>query len=113
MQIHITARKFKAHETLRAHATDALSRLPKYYDGIVRGTGDGFEGTPNSVKWVEITLHVHGDVLTAREQSEDFVKSIDLAIGKAERQLTKYKSRVRVKDKKTLRKSKRTPSRGT
>ena len=107
MQIHITARKFKAHETLRAHATDALSRLPKYYDGIVRGdVVMGFEGTPNSVKWVEITLHVHGDVLVAREQSEDFVKSIDLAIGKAERQLTKYKSRVRVKDKKTLRKIK-------
>lgn len=107
MQIHITARKFKAHATLRAHATEAISRLPKYYDGIVRGDVVlGFEGTPNSVKWVEITLHVHGNVLSAREQSEDFVKSIELAIGKIERQLTRYKSRARVKDKRTLRKVK-------
>ena len=45
-------------------------------------------------------------VLTARETSEDFVKSIDMAMEKIERQLSKYKSRVRVKDKKTLRKVK-------
>lgn len=107
MQIHITARKFKAHATLRKHATDAISRLPKYYDGIVRGDIIlGFERSSNSVKWAEVTLHVHGAVLTARETSEDFAKSIELAIEKLERQLTKYKSRLRVKDKKTLRRVK-------
>ena len=107
MQFHFTARKFKAHATLRSHATDAVSRLPRYYDGIVRGDVVlGFERPSNSVKWAEVTIHVHGNVLSAREHSEDFVKSIDLAIQKVERQLSKYKSRVRVKDKKTLRKVK-------
>ena len=107
MQFHFTARKFKAHATLKAHASDAVARLPRYYDGIVRGDVVlGFERTSNSVKWAEVTIHVHGNVLTAREQSEEFEKSIDLAIQKMERQLTKYKSRVRVKDKKTLRKVK-------
>ncbi len=107
MQFHFTARKFKAHATLKAHAADAVSRLPRYYDGIVRGDVVlGFERPLNSVKWAEVTIHVHGNVLTAREQSEDFIKSIDLALQKLERQLSKYKSRVRVKDKKTLRKVK-------
>jgi len=107
MQFHFTARKFKAHATLREHASEAVSRLPKYYDGIVRGDVIlGFERSSNSVKWAEVTLHVHGTVLTARETSEDFVKSIDMAMEKIERQLSKYKSRVRVKDKKTLRKVK-------
>ncbi len=107
MQFHFTARKFKAHATLKEHASEAVSRLPKYYDGIVRGDVIlGFERSSNSVKWAEVTIHVHGTVLTAKEKSKDFVKSIDLAIEKMERQLSKYKSRVRLKDKKTLRKVK-------
>jgi putative sigma-54 modulation protein len=107
MQFHFTARKFRAHATLREHAAGAVMRLPKYYDGIVRGDVVlGFERSSNSVKWAELTIHVHGTVLTSREKSEDFVKSIDMAVGKMERQLSKYKSRVRLKNKKTLRKVK-------
>jgi putative sigma-54 modulation protein len=107
MQVQITARKFKAHQTLRDHATGAVSALPKFYDGIVRGEVVlGFERTSNSVKWAEVTVHVQGNVLIAKESSDDFIKSIDLAVGKIERQLSKYKSRVRVKNKKTLRRVK-------
>lgn len=107
MQFHFTARKFRAHATLRERAADAVMRLPKYYDGIVRGDVVlGYERSSNSVKWAEVTLHVHGTVLKATEKSEDFAKSIELAIGKLERQLTKYKSKVRLRNKKTLRKVK-------
>jgi putative sigma-54 modulation protein len=107
MQVQFTARKFKAHQTLREHATEAVSRLPKIYDGIVRGDVVlGFDRSSNSVKWAEVTLHVQGTVLTAKEQSDDFVKSIDQAVGKIERQLSKYKSRVRLKNKKALRRVK-------
>jgi ribosomal subunit interface protein len=107
MQFHFTARKFKAHPTLRDQASDAVMRLPKIYDGIVRGDVIlGYERSANSVKWAEVTIHVHGSVLTATEKSEDFAKSIELAIAKLERRLSKYKSKVRLKDKKTLRKVK-------
>ncbi len=111
MQFHFTARKFKAHATLREQASDAVMRLPKYYDGIVRGDVVlGYERSSNSIKWAEVSVHVHGNILTAREKSEDFAKSLELAIAKLERQLTKYKSKVRLKDKKTLRKVKESPS---
>jgi len=107
MQVQFTARKFKAHPTLKAHATGAMSRLPKFYDGIVRGDVIlGFEKSSNSVKWAEVTVHVQGTVLTAKEQSDDFVKSIDQAVEKIERRLSKYKSRTRLKNKKTLRRVK-------
>ncbi len=107
MQIQFTARRFKAHETLKDHATGAVSGLSKLFDGIVRGDVVlGYERSSNSVKWAEVTVHVQGNVLTAREQSDDFVKSVDLAVGKIERQLSKYKSRVRLKNKKTLRRVK-------
>jgi putative sigma-54 modulation protein len=107
MQFHFTARKFKAHATLREKASEAVNRLPKYYDGIVRGDVVlGYERPSNSIKWAEVSIHVHGTVLTATEKSEDFAKSLDLAMAKLERQLTKYKSKVRLKNKKTLRKVK-------
>ena len=62
--------------------------------------------TTKSVKTAEINLHVYGTVLTAREGTEDFIKSIDLAIDKLERQLEKYKMKLRMRNKKTLRRVK-------
>lgn len=109
MHIHFTARRFKAHETVRDHAIDSVKRLDKFYDGIVRADVIlSYERTTNSLKTAEINLHVHGTVLFAKEKSEDFHKSIDLAVDKLERQLDKYKMKLRKKDKKQLRRVKET-----
>ncbi|MBI5475525.1 MAG: ribosome-associated translation inhibitor RaiA [Ignavibacteriales bacterium] len=108
MDVHFTARKFKAHYTLKEHAVNALSSLDKYYDGIVRGDVVlSYERTTNSLKTAEINLHIQGVILTAKEKSEDFDKSIELAVEKIERQLTKYKTKQK-KNKKTLRRVKET-----
>jgi putative sigma-54 modulation protein len=104
MDLHFTARKFKAHENIKSHALESVKKLDKYYDGIVRGDVIlSFERTTNSLKTAEINLHVHGTILSAKEKSEDFLKSIDIAIDKLERQLQKYKTKIRSKDIKTLR----------
>lgn len=107
MELHFTARKFKARKELRQHASDAVKRLDKYYDGIVRADIIlSFERPLQSVKTAEVNLHVHGAMLSATEASEDFHKSIERAIQKLERQLSKYKTKLRMKNKKTLRKVK-------
>ena len=107
MDIHFTARKFRARKELRNHAITLVKRLDKYYDGIVRGDIIlSFERSTSSVKTAEITLHVHGATLAAKERSEDYHKSLDLAIEKMERQLAKYKTKLRMKNKKTLRRVK-------
>ncbi len=107
MHIHFTARKFKAHSTVREHALDSVKRLDKYYDGIVRSDIIlSFERPTNSIKTAEINLHVHGTTLSAKEKTEDFHKSIDLAVEKIERQLEKYKMKLTKKNKKTLRRVK-------
>ncbi len=107
MEIHFTARKFKAHKEIKSHATESVKRLNKYYDGIVRSDIIlSYERTSNSVKTAEINLHGHGTMLSAKEKSEEFAKSIDLAIDKLERQLGKYKTKLRMKHKKTLRRIK-------
>lgn len=104
MDTHFTARRFKARSELKTYALAEVNKLDRFYDGIVRvDVILSFERTTQSVKSAEINLHVHGSVLSARESSEEFHKSIDLAIGKLERQLTKYKARLRMKNKQALR----------
>jgi putative sigma-54 modulation protein len=85
----------------------AVRRLDKFFDGIVRADVIlSFERTVQSIKKAEINLHVHGTVLTATETSEEFPKSVELAVLKLERQLSKYKTKLRLKNKKTLRRVK-------
>ena len=96
MNIQFTARHFKAHEGLKQYALSQVSTLKKYYDGIVNGNIVlRFEKTKYSVKIAEINLGVYGTSLVAVEKSEDFYKSIDIAIENLERQLLKYKGKRR------------------
>ena len=107
MEVHFTARKFRARKEVRDDAVQSVRKLAKYYDGIMRADVVlSYERASQSVKVVEINLHVYGALLAAKEKSEEFRKSIDLAIGKIERQLAKYKTKLRMKNKKTLRKVK-------
>ncbi len=107
MEVHFTARKFRARKELQQDAIASVKKLDKYFDGILRADIIlSYERSSQSVKTVEIILHVHGTMLTAKEKSEDYHKSIDLAIDKIERQLAKYKSKLHLKNKKALRRVK-------
>ncbi len=95
MRTKFTARHFRAHTTLKDYAIDTLKKLEKYYDGIISAEVVlSFEKMRDSVKVAEINLSVHNKILTAVEQSADFIKSIDLAVEKLERQLVKYKTKL-------------------
>ncbi len=107
MEIHITARHFKAHETLREYATNAIERLERYYDGIVRAEiVFSYERPRNSIKDVEVLLTVYGAVLKAYNQSDDYFKALDNAMEKMERQLKRYKSKLHRKEKVEVRRVK-------
>lgn len=104
MDIHITARHFKAHDTLRSYAFDSINKLEKYFDGIL--SADlvlSYEKSTNSVKAAELLVKVQGAILKALEKSDDYQKSIDTAVAKVGRQLQKYKSKQREKQKKVIR----------
>jgi putative sigma-54 modulation protein len=106
MNIYITARHFKAHETLRAYAFDSLNKLEKYYDGIL--SADlilSFEKSKNSVKAAELIVKVQGAVLKSLGKTDDYVKSIDEAVAKIEKQIQKYKSKHGQKNKIVIRKT--------
>jgi len=104
MNIKFTARHFRPRAAVKDHAVRAVERLGKFYDGIVSATVVlSFERVTNSVKTAEINLHVYGTTLSAKERSDEFLKSIDAAAEKLNTQLAKYKSRRRAKDKTLVR----------
>jgi putative sigma-54 modulation protein len=104
MDINFTARRFRAHPDIKNYALEEAKKLEKLYDGIVRSEIIlYYERGTNSVKTAEINLHVYGTVLSAREGTDDYVKSIDGAISKLTVQLKKYKGKLREKDKTRVR----------
>ena len=104
MQTKFTARRFRAHADIKQHAIDAVKKLERYYDGIVSAEVIlSYERATNSVKVAEVNLHVYGSVLSAKEKSDDYIKSIDAVAEKLASQLMKYKSKLQQKNKNKVR----------
>jgi putative sigma-54 modulation protein len=104
MKTTVTARHFKAHETLVEYAETAVEKLEHYYDGILKCEVKlSFEKAQNSVKVAEIILSVYKLKITSLQTSDDFNKSIDGAVVKVLAQLKKYKEKLHEKDRKQVR----------
>lgn len=100
MNIKITARKFKARETLKDFIKDEVKSLLKFDDRIISADVIlSFQNSHDSIKKAEITLRVPGQTFVATEESDDFTKSVSKASEKLSRQLktlkSKRKSRVK------------------
>lgn len=105
MDIRITARHFTANDSLREYAFSALKKLERYYNGILNADMVlSYQKLQNSIKTVELHVNVYGTTLKAVSGTEDFSKSVDEAIDKVERQIQRYKSKLRDKEKEKIRK---------
>ena len=95
IKTNITARHFKAHETLTDYLVQEINSLEKYHANIIHADAIlSFEKAVNSVKICEILLKINDKTLTAKEGSDDFVKSIDKAVEKIQTQLLKHKDKI-------------------
>lgn len=94
MNISITARKFRAHSTLKEYIQDEVKSLNKFNDDILSADVIlSYQNMKDSVKNAEIVLQVPGQTLTATEESDDFTKSVSAAVAKLSRQLVKLKTK--------------------
>jgi putative sigma-54 modulation protein len=93
MQMNITFRHIDPIESLKAYAQEKVERVNKYLDRATEA---------NVVLSLERHLH-HAEIriqsgtwlLRGREKSEDMYASIDLAMDKIERQLKRYKEKLK------------------
>lgn len=101
MKIKITARHFKAKDSLQTHIQNKLEELNKFNENIMFADVIlSYDKPPMEAKYCEIILKLKDKIITAKESSDDFSRAADLAAEKIEIQL--YKHIDKVKRKKTL-----------
>lgn len=95
MIITISGKHIEITESLKKHAEDKASKLPRYYNSIseIEIIIDGNEGGGASVEVIARAEHSRAFIGT--ETGEDAYRCIDMAIHKLERQLRRAKSKER------------------
>ena len=95
MQMSVTFRHMDATDALKEYARDKIDRVRKYFpDPIKAHVVLDCERGYNHLAEVVITLH-NGLVIAGEETTEDMYSSIDLVMAKIERQVRRYKEKIR------------------
>jgi putative sigma-54 modulation protein len=95
MQLSVTFRHMDSTEALRDYAREKVERIRKYFPDPIKAhvvlvCDRGY----NHIADVMITLH-NGIVIKGEETTEDMYSSIDLVMAKIERQVRRYKEKIR------------------
>jgi len=93
MQINITFRHVEPSDALKNYAVEKVDRLKKYFDGLVEGhVVLGLEKIRHTA---EVTLQANGTRVNGKEENADFYSAIDNVVDKLERQLVRYKEKIK------------------
>ena len=96
MQLSTTFRHMDASQAVREYSEEKLEKIRKYFhkDPIAAHAVFSVERGFNHVADINITLP-SGLVINATETTEDMYSSIDLAVARIERQVRKWKEKIR------------------
>jgi putative sigma-54 modulation protein len=96
MQLSTTFRHMDASHAVREYSEEKLEKIRKYFhkDPISAHAVFSVERGFNHVADINITLP-SGLVINAKETTEDMYSSIDLAVARIERQVRKWKDKIR------------------
>lgn len=94
MNYTIRGQRFEVTDALRDYAEKKLSRLEKYFDPSITSEVNVTLSVTKGQHTVEVTIPISGMFLRAEERSDDMYASIDLVIGKLERQIRKHKTKL-------------------
>ncbi len=96
MAVKITGHHIEMTEQLRDYIEKELTRLSKFYDGIINTEVILRQDTKrNHLKEAEIILSVYEHRLTAKATDADVLKAFDKSLTKVERQLIKFKDKLK------------------
>ena len=93
MQLNITFRNLDSSDSLKEYAKDKVERVHKYLDRA--GEAHVVLSLERHLHHADITIQSGAWLLRGREKSEDMYASIDLAMDKIERQLRRYKEKLK------------------
>jgi putative sigma-54 modulation protein len=96
MQISTTFRHMEASPAVRDYAEERLDKIRKYFQRELLSAHATFSVERNHNHTAEFSLTLpNGIVLQARETTEDMYSSVDLAAARIERQVRKWKEKIR------------------
>src|SRR5215471_946613 len=96
MQLSTTFRHMEASSAVREYAEEKLEKIRKYFHRQPIGAHAVFCVERNHSHSAELSITLpNGLVLQAREITEDMYSSIDLAVARIERQVRKWKDKIR------------------
>jgi len=94
MNIQITARKFRAKDSLKDFIRNEIKSLERFNDNILDvNVVLSYIHLKDSIKNVEIVLLIPGKTITVSVSSDEFEKSVSTAIEKIIKQLAKVKTK--------------------
>ncbi len=93
MNLNITFRHVEPTEALKSYAVEKVQRLKKYFDGLVDGHVVLDQEKIRHI--AEVTLQANGVRINAKEENADFYSAIDNVVDKVERQLVRYKEKLK------------------
>lgn len=96
MQTRITARHYPLNDGLKEFALERISNLLKFFDNIIDAHIILEQERHNLI--AELSLKVYGTHLSSTGRSTDMRASIDQAVDRMEKQLKKYKTKLKQKD---------------
>lgn len=93
MNFKITARHFKMKDDLKNYVEEKIKKLDRFYDNIL--DIDVILGWEKLNRYTELRINVFNKQIVIKEMSDEIRKSFDLALERAERQLKRYKDKLR------------------
>jgi putative sigma-54 modulation protein len=93
MQLNITFRQFGASDSLKEYAREKVDRVNRLLDRA--GEAHVVLSLERHLHHADITIHSGAWILRGKEKSDDMYASIDLAMDKIERQLRRYRDKLK------------------
>lgn len=93
MQVNITFRGMDSTESLKAYVKEKIEHVERYFDRPVEA--HAVLSLERYLQHADVTISAGHYVLRGKVKSEDMYKSIDEAMDKIERQLRRYKDKLR------------------
>lgn len=93
MQVSVTFRHMDPTQALKDFASDKVARIEKYIQTPM--DANVVLSTERYMHKADITIKAHGFMMRGQEKSEDMYASIDGAVDKIERQVRKYRKKLK------------------
>lgn len=93
MRLAITARHMDMTDGLKTHVEQGLEKIRNHFDKVI--DADVVLSVEKRHHIAEMTLHANGLRIHSKEATEDMYASIDAVIGKLDKQIAKFKNRIK------------------